>query len=126
VTVLAPAQLLEEAHRMLDESSPGTVSAWSRASALLARQALEEALRQFWRTRAPGVEQTTMRAQLACLPTYISSDRLASDVAYAWHALSRATHHHPYELDPTREELTSLLAMTARLIGAVTPLAGAA
>lgn len=61
-----------------------------------------------------------MRAQLACLPTYLAADGLASDVSFAWHALSRATHHHPYELDPTREELESLLAMTERLIDAVT------
>lgn len=117
---MTPAQLLDEARRLLDGSPPGTISGWSRASAFLARQALEETLRHLWQAKAPGVEETSMRAQLACLPTYLAADGLASDVSFAWHALSRATHHHPYELDPTREELESLLAMTERLIDAVT------
>lgn len=118
-TTLSPAQLLDEARRLLDHSSRGTVSVWSRAAALLARQALEEALRRFWRTRAPGVEHASMRAQLACLRTYLPAEEVAADVSFAWQALSRATHHHPYELDPTREELQSLLATTDRVIDAV-------
>lgn len=121
MTPLAPVQLLDHARRLLDDSAGGTVSAWSRAAALLARQALEEALRRFWRIKAPGVEYTNMRAQLACLRTYLPSDALASDVSFAWYALSRATHHHPYELDPTREELESLLATAERLIDAIAP-----
>lgn len=119
MTGLSPGQLLDQAHGLLDDPARGTVSAWSRAAALLARQALEEALRRFWRVQAPGVEWTSMRAQLACLRLYLPSADVAAEVAFAWYALSRATHHHPYELDPTREELESLLAMTARSIDAV-------
>jgi hypothetical protein len=43
---------------------------------------------------------------------------LATETRFTWYALSRATHHHPYELDPTREELSSLLRATRRLITA--------
>ena len=116
---MTTAELLVEARRLLDEASRGTVSVWARASALLARQALEGALCTLWAAKAPGVDGLSMRAQLACLETFLPSQALARDVSFAWHALSRATHHHPYELDPTREELSSLLTTTERLVTAV-------
>ena len=112
-------QLVAEARRLLDETPPGTVSAWPRAAALLCRQALEGTLAQLWRTKAPSLRFTPMRAQLACLPSYLPSAVLARDVTFTWHALSRATHHHPYELDPTREELDSLITTTRRLVASV-------
>ncbi len=113
------ASLIGEARRLLDEAAPGTASVWSRAAALLARQALEDALRRLFAAKAPGVEHLNLRAQLLCLPTYLAAGDLPRDVTYAWNALSRATHHHPYELDPTRDELSSLLAVTERLVAAV-------
>jgi hypothetical protein len=119
MTVLMPDGLLTEAQRMLDEASPATVAIWPRAVALLTRQALEEALRSYWADHAPGAERLTMRAQLTCLRAYLSSADLARDVTFTWHALSRATHHHAYELDPTREELSSLVATTRRLVSAI-------
>lgn len=112
-------ELVAEARRLLDETAPGTVSAWPRAAALLCRQALEGTLAQLWTTKAPSLRFTSMRAQLACLPSYLSSDVLARDVTFAWHALSRATHHQPYELDPTREELDSLITTSERLVASV-------
>jgi hypothetical protein len=60
-----------------------------------------------------------MRAQLSSLPTYLSPPALARDVAFSWHALSLATHHHPYEFDPIREEFDSLIITTRRLIVSV-------
>jgi hypothetical protein len=119
MTTLTPDDLLAEAQRMLDEANTATVAVWPRAVALLARQALEEALRSYWANHAPGVERLTMRAQLTCLRAYLSSPDLARDVAFTWHALSRATHHHAYELDPTREELSSLVTATRHLVAAV-------
>ena len=107
--------LLSEAERLLDETPAGTASAWPRAAALLGRQSLEGELTRFWWRHAPGVERVPMRAQLACLRFYAPPD-VGSDVSFTWHALSRATHHHPYDLDPTREELASLLAATRRLV----------
>jgi hypothetical protein len=116
VTPLGPHALLAEAQRLLDEASTGTVSVWSRAAPLLARQALEEALARYWRRTAPSVEHLPMRAQLSCLRAYLSPPSLVADVTFTWHALSRATHHHPYELDPTRDELGSLIASAQRLV----------
>jgi hypothetical protein len=119
MTTLTPDDLLAEAQRMLDEASTATVAVWPRAVALLARQALEDALRSYWAEHAPGVERLTMRAQLTCLRAYLSSASLASEVTFTWHALSRATHHHVYELEPTREELSSLVAAARRLVATV-------
>lgn len=116
---LSITQLLGEARRLMDDPSPGTASAWPRAAALLTRQALEHALDVLWRAKAPGVEHLTMRAQLSCLCVYLAPPELAREVAWTWHALSQATHHHPYELDPTRDELASLIASTERLVAAI-------
>lgn len=109
---MTPVELVEQARRLLEEPTPATVSGWSRAAALLARQALELQLREFWSVRLAGAERLNMRAQLNCARVYLDSE-IAGELAYAWYALSRATHHHPYELDPTREELASLLGAVA-------------
>jgi hypothetical protein len=111
---MEPSELLDAARRMLDEPNPSTVSAWARAAALLARQALEAALAEFWGARAPGVENLNMRAQLNCARVYLPA--VATDLSYVWHALSRATHHRPYELDPSREELDTLLARSGAIV----------
>jgi hypothetical protein len=55
---------------------------------------------------------------------YVDDPRLIADLGFTWQALTRATHHHPYELDPTREELASLLTATRRVtdeLAALTP-----
>jgi hypothetical protein len=107
--------LVDEARRLLDGAPAGTVSAWPRAAAVLARQQLEQALEDFWAARVPGMDYVNRRAQLSCLDGYLDNRQLAADLKYTWHALTRATHHHPYELDPTREELASLLTATQRV-----------
>ena len=82
-----------------------TAGLWLRCSAFLTRQALETALDDFWVRRQPGVERSSMRAQLLCLGAFLGDDPLASRVAHAWSALSNACHHHSYELAPTVGEL---------------------
>lgn len=77
---------------------------WPRAVALLARQAIEGTLFDLWRAVSPGVEAAPMRAQLLVLRRTIAPS-LAAETEYAWAALSRACHHHPYELVPTANEL---------------------
>ncbi len=96
-------ELLAMARVVLD--SRPIVGAWTRAAALLARQALEEALGDLWRRLAPGVEEAPFRAQLICLRGSVDERELAARAEYLWWALSRACHHHPYELDPTADEV---------------------
>lgn len=49
-----------------------------------------------------------MRAQLLVLRTKAGGD-VARQAAAAWHGLSRACHHHAYELAPTAAELRGWL-----------------
>lgn len=101
-------RLLDVARDLLQRPDPATAGIWPRASGLLARQALETALDDYWRRHAPGLERCSMRAQLLCLPSYLhgdGADGLAERTAYAWIRLSRACHQHVYELPPTAAEL---------------------
>jgi hypothetical protein len=80
--------------------------AWRRITAVLARQALEQGLAEYWERRGfPGFGQTSIRCQLICLREYGPSRELSARANLAWWFLSRACHHHPYELAPTYEEL---------------------
>ncbi|CAN5538089.1 hypothetical protein BH20ACT21_BH20ACT21_09720 [soil metagenome] len=98
------AGLLVEAHGLLAYSDAATAGLWPRAAALLARQALEQGLNDFWQVRAPGVEKGTRRSQMLCLRSY-ADEQLAEEANHTWTALSRACHHHAYELSPTASEL---------------------
>ena len=107
--------LLRAARDLLERPDPMTAGIWSRATALLTRQALEAALDDLW--RALGLELCSMRAQLICLPSYLHDDvELADQVSYSWAGLSRACHQHPYELAPTSSELLAWIAAVERLV----------
>ena len=85
----------------------------ARAAAVLARQAIESAMEDFWLLRESGVSWVSARVSLLCLREYLSDKEMARDVSYAFHALSRLCHHHPCELAPTEGELRPLIG-TAR------------
>lgn len=102
---MTPSELLVAARDLTRYADPSTGGRWPRAAALLARQALEAALDELWTVVAPGVEKTSGAAQLLCLREYLDDEELAERAAYAWSALSRACHHHVYELVPTVDEL---------------------
>lgn len=108
-------ELLSEARQLVERSGAGTRGLWPRASALLARQALEVALRTYWSDVAPGTEEASMRGQLLCLEGYLPA-ATARRAHLVWTALSRASHHHVYELPPTRDELLSWCATVAHVV----------
>ncbi len=136
----AYADVVTAARTLIERTDPATAGLWPRATALLARQALEAALDDFWRVRAPGMEHCSMRAQLLCLPYYLQvakppslqapvqapttpslqahghADDLAQRVSYSWAGLSRACHQHPYELPPTSVELLGWLGTVEELV----------
>ena len=117
---LDQAALVTAARDLLERDDPMTAGIWPRATALLARQALEAALDDLWRLRAPGLEQCSARAQLLCLPFYLRSDEdLAERAYYTWAGLSRACHQHPYELPPTSSELLGWLHTVEQLVARV-------
>lgn len=112
-------ELLANADQILDEPRAATAGVWPRAAALLARQAIEVAMFEFWMVRAPGVEWCSTHAQLLCLPEYMRDREVAESASLAWNSLSRICHHHPYELLPTAGELRGLLDTARRFAAAL-------
>ena len=116
-------ELLSQARALLGLASPATRGLWPRAAALLARQALEQALDDYWRARRlPRGREVSRRAQFICLREYARAHEkeLAARLHHAWTALSQACHHHPYELAPTADELRGLIEVVGELASRVT------
>lgn len=109
-------ELLAFVDDLLGRAATGTAGRWPRASALLTRQALETALVFYWTKQAPGVEDCSGRAQFLCLGRYLGDESLAQRAHAAWSALSRACHHHVYDLPPTREELQAWRDVVADVV----------
>ncbi len=97
-------ELLVTADRLLREVVPRTRGLWPRTVAMIVRAALELDLDDFWRRVQPEVVAASRRSQFLLLPTY-ADQQIARRAADAWYDLSRATHHHAYELAPTAQEL---------------------
>ena len=102
------AQLIAMARDLLERASPTTAGLWPRAAALLARNALEMGVDEYWTRKRIPLEPCPTFTQLLCLREYLDDADLAGRVHHAWNALSRACHHHPYELAPTAGELERL------------------
>jgi hypothetical protein len=95
-----PAAPLNLARTLLEKGAP------RRAVALLARQALEEALDTYWKSKnLPFNPRQGRKQQLICLREYLRPTPLATQLHQTWATLSRASHHHIYELPPTVGEL---------------------
>jgi hypothetical protein len=112
---VGPAALLEMAHGLLRRADPVTAGLWPRVSALLARRALEASVVTLWERRGLDLRCCSVRAQLICLRSYLGDPDLAARTSHAWSALSRACHHHPYELAPTSAELRSWFTVVGEL-----------
>jgi len=111
-----PRLVLSLARGMLGRMDPDTAGLWPRASALLACRALEATVNRLWERRTLDLQGRSMRVQLICLRTYLGDADLAARTGHAWSALSRACHHHPYELAPTAAELRRWLSVVEELI----------
>lgn len=82
VTGYTPEDLLKTARELLTRTETRAKGIWPRATALLCRQALEAILGRFWKARLPGMDNVSMRAQLACLSTYTDDNELAGGAGY--------------------------------------------
>lgn len=111
-----PAALVNWARALLTHPDLAVAGAWPRAVALLGRQGLEEGLDEFWSRQLPGMGRASRATQLACLEQFLRDGELVRGVRTAWAALSRACHHHPYELAPTAPELERWLYAVDELI----------
>ena len=117
---MTPGDLLAAARELMARPDTATVGVWPRTAALLARQALEQAISAHWETLpdTAGLGSCPMRSQLICLPCYIDA-ATADQITYTWAALSNGCHYHPYELAPTAIELTGWINDVAELIGQI-------
>jgi hypothetical protein len=114
---MTPGELLAAARRLIQRPDATTAGVWPRAAAFLGRQALELAMTALWASKpqTTGLSGCSMRSQILCLTAYLDRDT-ATRAAYLSAALSRACHHHSYEIAPTAAELTSWLDEAAQLI----------
>lgn len=101
---MTPDELLGAAALLMVRPTATMRRCWQRGCACLTRNALEEGLRQYWKQVAPSVIGCPMRHQLLALPMFAGAE-VADSARTAWHGLSRAMHHHSYELAPTVAEL---------------------
>jgi hypothetical protein len=105
---------LQLARDLLRRADPSTAGLWPRAAALLIRQALEEAVDDYWRAHQLPLDSLPTQAQLVCLRMMSTDGVRPLQLNQAWGALSRACHHHPYELAPTAEELSAWIETVER------------
>jgi hypothetical protein len=113
---MTPAETLTMAEGLLERADETTAGLWPRAAALLARQALEQGLDDYWQRRGIPLHSFSTRPQLICLREYLDDTELAGRTHHTWAALSEACHHHAYELAPGHGELKTWLGTVAELL----------
>jgi hypothetical protein len=107
-------ETLEYAKMLLD-GDLAAVPRGTRIAAFLIRQALEVEIEAYCEQLvAPMAFPVRMRSRLAVLHVLDTTD-FHRTAEYAWNALSRACHHHAYELAPTAFELEHLYSKVAGL-----------
>lgn len=106
-------RLLQHAKAIL-EGAPASPRR-SRIAAFLIRQALEAEVSEYCEALVGQIDHPVrMRSRLLVLRV-LAPCKVASKVEYAWNALSRACHHHAYELAPTVSELQYLHSLVTNL-----------
>ena len=113
---MTSAEILERATGLLNHPTAETAGLWPRATAVLARQALEVGLHEALSAKILGIQSAPVRVQLLCLQSYLEDTETAHEVNLAWWALSRACHHLSYELPPTAPELEGLIDVVRRFV----------
>lgn len=116
-----PGRLLVAARTTLRDPAALPGSTWARSTALLTRQALETALDRYWAAPAPGMEACNATTKLLCLRSYVDDPATAHLARQTWASLSRACHHHPYELAPTATELRGWIDDVRDIVAGLVP-----
>ena len=115
---MTPTELLAAARSLAETPKARTASVWPRAAALLARQALEQGLDLYWRSKNLKLDTVATRPQLICLAAYLPDEGVAGRASHAWASLTRACHHHPYEVQANHAELASWIDAVAEVLAA--------
>jgi hypothetical protein len=122
---VTPTELLAAALRLLDRPDAKTAGIWPRAAALLGRQALEQGLDVYWRSKGLSLATLATKPQLICLADYLGDSGVAGRASHAWSSLTRACHHHPYDLQASHAELRDWLSAVGETLAATGPAGGA-
>jgi hypothetical protein len=104
------AELLEYAEQVLD-GSVMLGARGPRTAALLARCAFEQWLDEIsapWAAQVEADRPPTTTSKLVVLGA-LHGIELGEKANHAWHGLSRAVHHHAYELQPSVAEVCHLV-----------------
>lgn len=110
------ANLLDLADAILDGTITVPGASAARAAAVIARQVLEDAVERRCRELAGTVARPTGRSQLILLRELGDAD-VAAMAQTAWDGLSRACHHHSYELQPSAGEVRGLVGLVREVAG---------
>ena len=106
--------LLAQASSVLEEATGHS----NRGACWIARAALESAVDELLDTMNAPAPDATMRSKLTVLQVASGVDSpIPGQADYAWNGLSRACHHHAFELSPTATEVRHLIAVVSELIG---------
>jgi hypothetical protein len=116
---MTPTELLAAAQRLLERPDSKSAAIWPRAAALLARQALEQGLDAYWRSKGVKLDTLGTKPQLICLQAYLPDRELAARTNDAWSNLTQACHHHPYDLMPGALELKAVLPCVKEALDAM-------
>jgi hypothetical protein len=112
----SPQRCLAAADRLLTSVVAGARGSWPRACAWLLRLALEASMDDYWRRLHPEIVTVRARQPQFLILDQYAGRPLAARAAYAWSALSRAGHHHSYELGLTAGELRRLREAVAAIV----------
>jgi hypothetical protein len=98
----------------------------SRTAALLARLALEDWLNEQSASWSAASEKPpTTNSKLVVLAR-IRGAEVGERARRVWHSLSKAVHHHAYELQPSSAEVRHLVGQVRALISAASTISGVA
>ncbi|MCW2686283.1 MAG: hypothetical protein JWR37_1173 [Mycobacterium sp.] len=110
------AELLGYADQVLD-GAYGLGARSPRTAALLARRAFEDWLDELsvsWSTQVVSDRPPTTSSKLVALGA-LHGMELGERAKRVWHGLSRAVHHHAYELQPSVAEVRQLVGQLRAL-----------
>jgi len=109
-----PADLISLAEKSLDGTVPVPGGRAARAAAVVSRQALEQVVAGRCDELVTGLQRPSMRSQLILLRE-IGDSEIGPTAQIAWDGLSRACHHHAYELQPTVDEVHGLVNLVRQI-----------
>lgn len=117
---MKPAELVDAAKAIAEIPDRTLGASRYLAASFLLRQAIEDALDDYWASAQPGLENCTGRIQMVSLPEYLEDEGAARDIVYCWNRLSSTCHHDAYELPPSQAEFRHYLAVTERSVAVLT------